>query len=250
MYPGRAHPAYRGLEERRERGITPPVETSNQQPPVVQRVRVTFSKSGATRYISHLDLARALERALNRAGLPIAYTQGFNRRPRLSLAAALPLGYTSEAEMADVWLTDVVLLEAFITRLQQSLPPGIDVRTARDVGLSEPSIQQQTAGSIYEVEFLEPVDEGTLRAGVAAILDSQTLLRERARPKQNRPQVVDLRPLIIDMIVHPGDDGHPRLQLHLVQSATQTGRPDDVLAALGFDPLDTRVHRRALLAAE
>jgi radical SAM-linked protein len=74
----------------------------------MQRVRITFTKEGATRYISHLDLARAVERALNRAGLPVAYSQGFNRRPRLSLAAALPLGYTSEAEMADVWLTETV----------------------------------------------------------------------------------------------------------------------------------------------
>ena len=87
-----------------ERDITSPVESENQPVAAVQRMRMTFTKEGTARYISHLDLARAVERALNRAGLPIAYTQGFNRRPRLSLAAALPLGYTSQAEIADVVL--------------------------------------------------------------------------------------------------------------------------------------------------
>ena len=91
-----------------ERDITSPVESEHQPMAAVQRMRMTFTKEGTARYISHLDLARAVERALNRAGLPIAYTQGFNRRPRLSLAAALPLGYTSQAEIADVWLTEPV----------------------------------------------------------------------------------------------------------------------------------------------
>ncbi len=57
----------------------------------VQRIRLVYSKLGNTRYIGHLDLARTLQRAINRARIPIAYTQGYNKRPRMQLADALPL---------------------------------------------------------------------------------------------------------------------------------------------------------------
>lgn len=210
---------------------------------------MTFTKGGATRYISHLDLARAVERALNRAGLPVAYSQGFNRRPRLSLAAALPLGYTSEAEVADVWLTEHVAPDMFRERLAQSMPPGIGLGQVAEVPLSSPSIQQRMAESIYEVRFLDPIDTADLRHKVGEIMAAPTLVRERARPKGNKPQTVDLRPLILDMAVVEGDAGALYLKLRLVQTATQTGRPDDIITALGMDPLNTRVHRVALVFA-
>lgn len=212
----------------------------------IQRMRITFCKGGAARYTSHLDLARALERALNRAGLPVAYTQGFNRHPRLSLAAALPLGYTSDAEVADVWLVEEVQPEAFRERLQQAMPPGIALKDARSVALSEPSLQQQMAESVYEVRFLDPVEEVALRSGVAGLLAAESIPHERARAKNNKPQIIDLRPLILEVQVLSISNDSPYLLLHLVQTATRTGRPDDVLAALGYDPLDVHVHRIAL----
>ena len=228
-----------------ERDITSPVESENQPMAAVQRMRMTFTKEGTARYISHLDLARAVERALNRAGLPIAYTQGFNRRPRLSLAAALPLGYTSQAEIADVWLTEPVDPPRFLARLGLSMPPGITVTAAEEVELSAPSIQKLLADSSYEVEFLEPIDEDELRENVAAVLAAESLVRERSRRKSDKPQLVDLRPLVMELEVVPRGRG-VLLLMRLVQTASQTGRPDDVLMALGIDPLDTRVRRIAL----
>ena len=229
-----------------ERGINRPVTEESQPPRPVQRLRLTFSKDGPARYISHLDLARALERALNRAKLPVAYTQGFNRRPRLSLAAALPLGYTSAAEVADVWLTEVAEPEAFRDRLMARMAPGIVVTAAIEVELAAPSLQQQLAESVYEVELPDGGDVGALRRSVEALLAAGSLPRERRRPKDTRPQSFDLRPLIQQMTVDETEHGAPRLRLRLVQSATQMGRPDDVLAALGFDPLDAHVRRVAL----
>ena len=224
------------------------MEAENEPPRPVQRLRLTFTKEGATRYIGHLDLARALERALNRAGLPVAYTQGFNRRPRLSLAAALPLGYTSAAEVGDVWLLEPVAPEAFHARLMARMAPGITITAVREVPLSSPSLQQSMAESRYEVGFLDPVDADHLRLAVAGVLNAETLPRTRQR-KDGKRQVFDLRPLILEMAVDETDEG-PRLRLRLVQTATQSGRPDDVLAALGFDPLDARVHRVGLEFAE
>jgi len=227
------------------RGITPLVDNAQHPPHPSYRLRLTFGKGGAARYISHLDLARALERSLNRAGLPVAYTQGFNRRPRLSLAAALPLGYTSEAEVADVWLTDAVAPAIFLERLKASIAPGISALAAAEIPLNASSLQQQVAEALYRVEFLDPVDEVELRAKVAEMLAAETFIRERFRPKE-RGQTVDLRPLILDLQVIPSAEARPTLRLRLVHTANQTGRPDDVLAALGFDPLATRVHRLAL----
>ena len=218
----------------------------SQAPRPVQRLRLTFSKDGPARYISHLDLARALERALNRAALPVAYTQGFNRRPRLALAAALPLGYTSAAEVADVWLTEAMAPEVFGARLMARMAPGIVISAVVEVPLVAPSLQQQLAESVYEVGFPDGVDGEALRRSVAELLAAGSLMRERRRPKDNRPQTFDLRPLLLDVAVEEDEGGAPHLRLRLVQSATQTARPDDVLTALGFDPLATRVRRVAL----
>ncbi len=226
------------------------VTEESQAPRPVQRLRLTFSKDGPARYISHLDLARALERALNRAGLPVAYTQGFNRRPRLALAAALPLGYISAAEVADVWLTEAVEPEMFGARLMARMAPGIIVSAVAEVPLGAPSLQQQLAESVYEVSFPDGVDRDGLSRSVAELLAADSLMRERRRPKDTHPQTFDLRPLLLDMAVEEAEDGAPRLRLRLVQSATQTARPDDVLAALGFDPLATRVRRVALSFAD
>lgn len=228
------------------RGITRGVESEEQLPGAICRLRLTFRKEGAARYISHLDLARALERSLNRAGLPVAYTQGFNRRPRLSLAAALPLGYTSEAEVADVWLTKSVGPEAFLDRLRGYMAPGISLVSASHVPLTAPSLQQQMAESIYEIHFLDAADEFLLREKAEALLASPSIVCERSRPKGNKTQSIDLRPLILGITLRESNDAPAVLVLHLVHTANLTGKPDDVLAAMGFDPLDCRVHRLGL----
>ena len=113
----------------------------------VQRLRLIFSKGGAARYISHLDLARTLERALNRAKIPVAYTQGFNRRPRMQMATALPLGYTSEYELADILLAERMEPEQARQQLMAKMAPGIVVLQVADVPVSGPSLQAMTQSS-------------------------------------------------------------------------------------------------------
>lgn len=213
----------------------------------VQRLRFTFGKGGPARYISHLDLARTLERALNRSRMPVAYSQGFNRRPRLSLAAALPLGYTSEAELADIWLTECFAPDEALAQLANRMAPGISVSNMIEVPLGAPSLQQSLAAAVYRVWFLDPLDGETMKARVTALLAAPELPRERKRAKDNRPKPYDLRPLIIDLTLATEDPEGLSLTMHLVQTPTQTGRPDEVLDSLGVDPLDTRVHRTQLI---
>jgi radical SAM-linked protein len=210
---------------------------------------MTFGKEGPARYISHLDLTRAIERALNRAQLPVAYSQGFNRRLRLSLAAALPLGYTSEAELADIWLVERFDPPEFQQRLMAKMPPGLPIHRFEEVALQSASLPQQVVESIYEVRFLDPIEAASLRAGVTTLLASPALWHRRQSRNQARIREIDLRPLIVSLEVHSQNNDEARLLMRLKQTPEQTGRPDDVLAALAIDPLDVHVHRRAIILA-
>jgi radical SAM-linked protein len=207
----------------------------------VQRLRLRFSKIGPTCYISHLDLARALERALNRARLPVAYTQGFNRRPRLQFAAALPLGFTSEAELADVWLTDRVEPAAAQDQLMARMAPGILIHKLWEVPLEAPAMQAATIETTYVAILPEECDAAAVQERVAALLVADGIPRER------RGKTYDLRPLIYDLAVHEAPQVGWQLTLRLALQPGATGRPDEVLDALGLDPLDLHVHRTAIV---
>lgn len=207
----------------------------------VQRLRFRFSKFGPTRYISHLDLARTLERALNRARLPVAYTQGFNRRPRLQFAAALPLGFTSEAELGDVWLLETVEPAAAHAQMMSRMAPGIVVHEVWEVPLEAPAMQAVTVETTFEA-FLPPeVDSAGLQERVEALLAAESLPRER------RDKRYDLRPLVHDLSLARAVEGDWRLTLRLALREGATGRPDEVLDALGLDPLDLHLHRTSIV---
>lgn len=210
----------------------------------VQRLRFVFGKSGPTRYIGHLDVARALERALNRAKIPLAYTQGYNKRPRMQLAAALPLGFTSECEIADIWLMEAVEPEAAHDRMVSKMAPGITILEVEEIPLSEPATQTLTAEARYEVVILDAVDKSVLQSRIDAFLTAESVERER------RGKDYDLRPLVIDLALNESVDGALRIDMHLYLLPGKTGRPDELLDALGLDPLAARIHRKAIILAD
>src|SRR3712207_3307448 len=106
-----------------------------------QRLRVTFARGDLLRYITHLDLMRAWERAIKRAGLPIAYSEGFTRHPQLALAAPLPVGATAEGELMDVFLEERTDPGEFQERLAVQTPPGLTIERVEEVALQLPSLQ-------------------------------------------------------------------------------------------------------------
>ncbi len=214
----------------------------------VQRLRMTFKKDGPARYISHLDLARTLERALNRAKIPVAYTHGFNRRPRLQMATALPLGYTSEYELADVLLLEEMEPEAARQQLTAKMAPGIDVYKAETVPISLPSLQASTIESSYVATPLDPVDTAVLQQKIEAMLAADTLPRQRLHKRKLREY--DLRPLILDLALTQPTGKPPQINMRLMLQSGATGRPDEVLDSLDLDPLDCRVHRTMIVLQE
>ena len=212
-----------------------------------QRLRLIFSKSGPTRFIGHLDLAQTLERSLNRARIPVAYTQGFNQRPRMQMAAALPLGFTSECEMADIWLTETTEPEQVRQQLMAKMAPGITIHQVEDVVLKAPTLQTLTRESAYTVTMLDPVDTAVLQQNITDLLAADTLMRERGHGKKRKEY--DLHPLIYHLRLIPGSDP-VTLEMRLAMAENKHGRPDEVLLELGLDPLAARIHRTAIVLAD
>ena len=117
------------------------------------RARITFSKQGALRYTGHLDLHRLWERAMRRADLPLSYSQGFHPQPKISLASALPLGFSSRGEVLDVRFNAEIPTEEIAARLGDSLPPDIQVTRVESVDEREPALQTQVFSSWPYVDW-------------------------------------------------------------------------------------------------
>ncbi len=118
----------------------------------MQRLRITFAKRGAARFIGNLDLHRTWERTLRRANAPLAYSQGFHPTPKLQLASALPLGINSEAEVVDIWLREPVRLNDMLAAVAAAAPPGIEALDIAAVDLNEESLQSRLRAAEYLVE--------------------------------------------------------------------------------------------------
>jgi radical SAM-linked protein len=216
----------------------------------VQRLRLTFSKSGPARYIGHLDLTRTLERALRRARIPLAYTQGFNRRPRMSLAAALPLGYTSACELADIWLAEAMPPQQARAQMMANMAPGIEVHKVVEAPLSQPALQTLTTAAEYTATPGAVLDQETLQARVAALLTAVTHLHTPQPRGKSQAQPYDLRPLIHTLRLETAVAGGLQIHMRLALLPSQSGRPDEVLHALELDPLAAYVHRTRIVLAD
>jgi radical SAM-linked protein len=218
-------------------------EMTNAQDPR-KRFRLRFAKAEALKYISHLDLARTWERVFRRAGLPVAYSKGFNPRPRFQIAAALPVGVIGWAEYLDVWLTVPLICEEVLSRLQPALPPGLKVLDAEEVELRAPALQSQMREADYRavVQSREPLD--AVRTRVEALLHAPTVLLKRHH--KGRLQTYDLRPLIQRVTVESGQDGELVLSMRLQASPDGAGRPDAVLEVLGLLLVPHTVERTKL----
>jgi radical SAM-linked protein len=115
------------------------------------RVLLEYSREERVKYISHLDLMRSMQRAIRRAGIPIAYSQGFNPHPVMAFASALSVGVTSEREYADIVLAEPISLTVLKEQLGHALPKGITLREAVEVDGKIPSLMSLIERGDYEV---------------------------------------------------------------------------------------------------
>ncbi len=196
-------------------------------PPTVQRLRLRDTKRGPLRFASHRDLARALERALRRAQVPLAYSAGFSPHPKISYIGAAPTGAASEAEYVEIGLADRRDPEAVRTALDASLPPGIDVVECVEAVEGSGSLADRMEATRWRVD-LAGIEPAALVAAVEAFLAQEAVLV--AKRTKNGTKDVDARAAVVSARVS-GEAGCAILHM-VVRQLTPTVRPDDVMAAL------------------
>lgn len=214
------------------------------------RVRLRFTKHGKVRFTSHRDLARVWERALRRAGLPVASTEGFSPRPKVHFGLALSTGHESQGEYLDVDLLDpevgaspidVAGLPDLLTPL---LPPGVDVTAAAVVDRRDDSLQQAVTACTWQIEVLGPTPE-EVTAAVDRLLAADEVVVTRVRKGQE--VVDDIRPAVrnLEMIGPVSEDRHRTGGVVVAEVATQPRgvRPGELIAALAPDAEEGRVCR-------
>ncbi len=209
---------------------TPNPEAPNPQLPIVQKLRIRYAKRGRLRFTSHRDFARAFERAVRRAGVPIAFSSGYSPHPKISYANASPTGAATEAEYLEIGLTRECDPDAVRADLDASLPPGLDVLETV-VAAGQGSLADRLQASEWSIELVG-VDVDTASAAVRAFLEADVIEVERMAKKGLR--TFDVRADVLALEVRSGEStAQPCAILTVVlRHATPSVRPDDVLAGL------------------
>ncbi len=210
----------------------------------MQRLRIRFSRGEEIKFISHLDIMRLWQRALHRAEIPLAYTEGFSPHPRLSLAAPLAVGITSQGELMDVFCSKWVSPHFFTDAVSQQLPAGIEIMQVFSVAPTMPSLQSQVGFAEYEVELETEKDRAGVEAALASLLAAEQLPWHHERDTGTRNY--DLRALIEDLWLIEWRQGYSRIGMRLRCDSGGSGRPEQVAAALGFSH-PTSISRSQLL---
>jgi radical SAM-linked protein len=201
-------------------------------PPVVQRLRLRYAKRGRLRFTSHRDFARAFERALRRAEVPMAYSAGFSPHPKVSYVGAAPTGVASEAEYLEIGLDRVVDPEVLRSALDAALPPGLDILEA--VVAHGGSLPERIDASEWLME-LPGVTKQQLTGAVEAFLAAGEVPVERLTKKGRR--TLDARGAVVSVHVDASapaadcDDTCAIMRI-VVRHVTPAVRPDDVLTGL------------------
>lgn len=232
------------------------------------------------KYITHLDMMRFWERALRRAGLPVAYSEGFSPHPQIAMAAPLAVGTTGDAELMDVFMSEAIPPRRVIADVTAQLPAGVTVRSVVEVGMTLPAMQADVRFAEYEVDIATGVagtgdDRGSKEDGGAAASDPSSIVHlpssavDGATPpnvaeavrrfmvaatipwehkREDEVRTYDIRAHVESMEVLRERDGIARLRMLLKNDNTGSGRPEQIVAALGLGA-PSRIHRTRLVLA-
>ncbi len=216
--------------------------------PPVQRLRITFGRGEEIKYISHLDLMRLWERGLRRAEIPLAYSEGYSPHPKISLAAPLPVGVTSEAEIMDIFLEKRVSPMFLIKKVSDQLPHSLEISEIAEVALMLPSLQSLVCFAEYRVEVETHKEPPEVQKAVVSLLAVERLPWQRLRNGELRKY--DLRSLIDNLWLVGWNGGSCILGMRLRCGSMGAGRVEDVVSAFGFERYPHSVHRTELILAE
>ncbi len=208
------------------------------------RLRIRFKRGPEIKFISHLDIIRLWQRAFRRAGISLAYSEGFNPHPRISLAAPLALGVTSEAELMDIFVAGGVSPHNLGTAVSCQLPPGISIREVYMIATTLPSLQSRIRYAEYRVDVETGKDEKEVEAALVSLLSEEHLPWQHQR--DTGPRSYDLRALISDLWLTSWRSGYSTIGMRLRCDGGGSGRPEQVAKALGFSQ-PRSIHRSRLI---
>lgn len=220
----------------------------------MHRYMIRYSKQGPARYTAHLDLMRELERSMRRARLPVAFSEGFNPHPKLSIAAPLPVGTESLAELAEVEMTRAVEPGLMAESLNAVLPPGLKIREVMKMDDAAPALMAALERANYIVQLDGEDLSGPLPGDAVREFLDRDRVEIRRHGRDGKEKKSDIRPGIVKMEVLPGDDGL-LLRMELKTGSVMNVRPVEALTALleyagiKADPADLQITRTGLFTA-
>src|SRR3954464_5372500 len=168
------------------------------QIPVVQRIRIRYAKRGRLRFTSHRDFARAFERALRRARVPMAYSAGFSPHPKISYVGASPTGLASEAEYLEIGLASRMEPDDLMAELDAALPPGLDLLAAVEGGTGHLADLIDTSHWVLELPGVPPAEA---ERAVAEFLAADAVLIEKLT--KNGRREIDCRAPVVRLELSP-----------------------------------------------
>jgi radical SAM-linked protein len=197
------------------------------------RIRLRYEKTEAGRFLSHLDLARTMERTLRRAEVPLAFSEGFNPHPRMSFASALAVGITGENEFLDVELRRRVNPDKLEQAIREAMPPALILKQLQEVPMHGKSLSALINQAVYR--FLVPegrIREADVQAGIDRLLAAAELWRQpKIKPGKKPIPAKEVRGLVRWITVSP-ENGWLKIEMALVMSNAAQLRPQEVWAML------------------
>ncbi len=216
----------------------------------VLKIWFRFGKKNRLRYVSHLDLQRFMQRALNRTELPIAWSQGFNPHPVMSFASALAMGWTSDYEILEVKMAQDVSVDEAIQAMASALPPDLPVLEARVTNDKSPAPMALLQAADYILR-LEGESAPAIAGAIGPYLAEEHVIA--MRKTKTGEKEADIRAMTYGLAADPTEPGRFTARLALTERATL--KPDLLVRTLAqragaSEPEDLRVHRVCLLATD
>lgn len=213
----------------------------------MKRFRFQFSRGEKLKFLSHLDMMRLWPRLFRRAGIDMAYSEGFNAHPRLAVAAPLAVGWTGEAELMEVWLDTPLPAASVLSLLSTRLPEDLAISHGMFVPVEGASLQSQVRFAEYEVELRLDMAVTEIEQSVKKMLEVSTL--DWSHQRDGEVRNYDLRAQIGQISIETVSDSSISILMLLKNDPSGSGRPEQVSLALGFNVHPLKIHRTRLVLA-
>jgi len=203
-----------------------------------------FEKSARLRHIGHLDIQRAVQRALRRSGLPIGYSKGFNPHVLVTFASALSTGSAGLREIMDVTMEEDVTAEEFLSAMNRAMPRDMQLSSAVCIDNKHPALMATLNAAVYDIHLLEDDKAEKMIAALPAFMAQEQIITPRKTKSGIKD--VDARPLMYEVT---GANGH--LYATMALTERESCKPDMLINALsafvGCEPPRTMITRTQLL---